>query len=325
MPEERTENNPENKPGAAGEDKELNPFSLSRTVRIYLWGALAGGLWIYGAALLNSHPKPLLMAWSFIFTGFCFTGDVLRLWLINHRTKHRMPRWLPKTSCFAVVLLAFAGCLFAVLQEKGPSANKPHLKLIAVSSNTLFTTAGGVEFTNKGVLFSNGDAFVKALNKSNVCCCLMVPFESPFTNASLRLRLVNDSPAVVESIRAIVSFDSDVKCFPATGPPWHSVWEQWQQPEMPMAQSLSISGSMVLLPNEMAACPDLNFPQSDSLKNRALSVIIRITAKDIPSFYVFFQMAFFPSTNSTSPRLIWPTDARHFKDYDVFRLPLDKL
>jgi len=67
--------------------------------------------------LLNSHPKPLLLAWGCIWFGAWFSADVIRLWLVNHKSKHRMPNWLPNWVFVGVVSVASAGCLFAVLYE----------------------------------------------------------------------------------------------------------------------------------------------------------------------------------------------------------------
>ncbi len=55
------------------------------------------------------HPIVIVGAW--------FSADVIRLWLVNHKSKHRMPNWLPNWVFVGVVSVASAGCLFAVLYE----------------------------------------------------------------------------------------------------------------------------------------------------------------------------------------------------------------
>lgn len=90
----------------------------SRVVRVYIYGTLAGLCLAFGGALFNVDPKPVFLAWSFIFSGIFFTALGLRLWLINNRTKHTIPRWLPNSSFWSLSLFGLLGCLYAYHLQK---------------------------------------------------------------------------------------------------------------------------------------------------------------------------------------------------------------
>src|ERR1043166_8839248 len=53
-----------------------------------------------------------------IFLALCLGALMLRLRIINHKFSHPIPKWLPNVACFAVMVLALAGCLYAILQEE---------------------------------------------------------------------------------------------------------------------------------------------------------------------------------------------------------------
>src|SRR2546423_1406751 len=103
MPSDSTENNLEQKSeqDTKREKKKrgISPiFDLSPTLRILIYIAVVGCVGQFGNSLLNSRPKPVILAWSLIFVGVVLTGIILRLELRNHKKRHKMPNWLPNAS-----------------------------------------------------------------------------------------------------------------------------------------------------------------------------------------------------------------------------------
>jgi hypothetical protein len=203
----------------------------------------------------------------------------------------------------------------SVLVDRKEARSKAHLQMIVVTSPSLMFN-DAIRLNTKEVLFPNG-----IRGTSNICACLLVPVGPPFTNATVTFGLLNDSDVPIDSMRTTVWFDEDLQCVPATGSPWHALWESWPVPSVPKMQSFYIGGSMTLLPGEPTSCPFLNFPQKDSYTGRAFTVVIRNAAKGVPNLLVAFNLVFYHSTNSELPRLVVPKDVENVDGHPVYSVP----
>src|SRR5882672_1441790 len=212
MPEESAENNP--KTEAASEAKQEkgtkpNPFWPSRVIRSYVLGVvgvLCGG---YGAALLNSHPKPLFTAWACIFVGLCFTAFGLRLWLINHRTKHPMHKSLPNLCCFGLILLGLIGCAFAILQENPQPVDIPRFKL------SLGDIGADLDLPDSLMKFKN-------LSTKRRLAGIVLPVNSAADLPSLKWIVTNDSDVFSDSTEFVFGWHTGLAF---DGPlPWVLSW-----------------------------------------------------------------------------------------------------
>jgi hypothetical protein len=214
----------------------------------------------------------------------------------------------------AICVTIFVGT--SILVDRKEARSKPHLQMIVVTSPSLMLN-DAIRLNTKEVLFPNGIG-----GTSNICACLLVPVRPPFTNATVTFGLLDDSDVPIDSMRTTIWFDEDLQCVPATGSPWHALWESWPVPSVPKMQSFYIGGStMTLLPGEPTSCPVLNFPQKDSYTGRAFTVVIRNFAKGVPQFLVAFNLAFYHSTNSELPRLVVPKDVENVDGHPVYSIP----
>jgi hypothetical protein len=130
MPEESTQNNPADETKSDTEEqkrKKIRPIWLTDVVLVYVCGGLVFVLGVCGGALLNSHPKPIVLAWSTILAAIIIFGLGTRFWLINHRkkqTRNKIPKWIPNVAflLFTIIGLVFWG--LAVLREQ-PIEDRP--------------------------------------------------------------------------------------------------------------------------------------------------------------------------------------------------------
>jgi hypothetical protein len=128
MPQESAEDDSEHESDHVPNRKQLSVLKKVREffpvpkVRITIYGGITLIAGAIGAGLLNSHPKPVRIAWSLIFVACFFGAFAARLSIVNHKTAHPIPRWLPNLCCFGFILVALIGCTFAILQEQTPQS-----------------------------------------------------------------------------------------------------------------------------------------------------------------------------------------------------------
>jgi len=213
----------------------------------------------------------------------------------------------------ALCVTIFVGT--SILVDRKEARSKPHLQVVVVNTRNPMLN-DSIRLNTKEVLFPYGISGI-----SNICACLLIPVGPPFTNATVRFGLLNDSDVPIDSMRTTIWFDEDLQCVPATGSPWHALWERAPVASIPNMQSFYINGSMTLLPGEPTSCPDLNFPQKDSYTGRAFTVVIRTAAKDVPNSLVAFNLVFYHSTNSVLPRLVVPKDVEGVNGHPVYSIP----
>jgi hypothetical protein len=98
-------------------------------VRMQIFGWVGGACIIMGAALLNSHPKPVRLAWGLILGGLILGLETLRLGVIHHkyspRSIRKLPDWVVNTLsgiCLFGVLCIY---VFAIWQEQPTGIDKP--------------------------------------------------------------------------------------------------------------------------------------------------------------------------------------------------------
>ena len=319
-PTEQTKNHPEET-----KRKRLRPVWLTDVILVYICGGLVIVLLACGAALLNSHPKPVVLAWTTMLAAIIVFGLGTRFWLINHRkkqTKNKIPEWVPNVVCLVFAILGLSFWVYAVCQEKRESP--PHLSLVLMGTNAFFLGPESIPLTDKRLIFSK-----RSFSHSNILGVIAIPLEYPFTNACLRFAQLNDSSVPIDAAVTIAQMPLRLECRPSTDPSWEHNWKQWPQPQPQKMQSFVFEARGPLLPGTAGILPDLNFPQTNVSHSEAFPIVMQITAKGIPLFQVAFMVTFYPCTNSASgslnPKLIWPSDLRHSTGNDIFRLPLEKL
>lgn len=77
MPENGTQDNPTEQTKNHPEEtkrKRLRPVWLTDVILVYICGGLVIVLLACGAALLNSHPKPVVLAWTTMLAAIIFLG-----------------------------------------------------------------------------------------------------------------------------------------------------------------------------------------------------------------------------------------------------------
>src|SRR5260221_213321 len=109
MPDESPENCPDPKSNDTSKKKRLKkirPAWLSDVVAGYVCISFATPIWVGGGSLLNSRPKPILLAWGLIFAGFCFFAFAVEFWVVNHRkrqTDNKIPLSLTTWLRFGII------------------------------------------------------------------------------------------------------------------------------------------------------------------------------------------------------------------------------
>jgi len=291
MPSNNSQNESEKQPNQdskseKGENVRQAFFSLPPTVRIIIYTAFLGIFGLLGGSLLNSRPKPVLLAWTFIFFAGAMLGLIVRTELINHKHKHRIPRWLPNIVCLLIVGLCLGLCCFAVIHEMPePIRAVPHFVWTLRTAES--PSPDWLTLTNSYFFF------IGEFNDTNVHGHIIIPASSADSVPELRFLLHTSVSA--EMVTATFAF-SEKSAFE-----FDEGWERAFRDQDPLAHSKSFvysAGNMVW--NSSLPLPRIRLTKWGNLeKDPPPFIHLFVRGKDFPESAVAFWL--YVSTNISKP------------------------
>lgn len=204
MSNERGKNDADDKAKAASQEEQLKKPRILPTpvVCVYILGIIAGAFSFYGACWLNAQI--LNWGWFFIFIGASFGCAAVRIWIINHRTKHRMPAWLDSNKTFGIIVLAcaFACFLAAYLScAKLKPEPEPPSEDFAIWLSTSDCPDSHLWLTNDFLLFSS------ATEATNISANLVLPVKSTNSLPALYVALYNQGGLTSPPVKFCLDID----------------------------------------------------------------------------------------------------------------------
>ncbi len=156
---------PESETNAQKEKLKKSGILPTPVVLVWLLGLVGAGLVTYGSGLLNAQF--FWPGWTIICFGAVCGCVAARIWIINHKTKHRMPAWLDSNKTFGVAIFICAVvCGVAAFfssrssqnpksaETSGPQKMLPNLTLALALSGSVSEPAKRVLLTNDFIVFN---------------------------------------------------------------------------------------------------------------------------------------------------------------------------